>query len=162
MRQLLILTSVFLLSACMNTQPPQPQTRVHAVTYSPDALAMSARSMLNGEIRALNRHLENIYYTAEQPEAPVSIKVTALKREEDWKLGYQPVSWIVRGTANVLARADDAISYQTHLWVTVSNGVKSRDYYIEGGHFTKQEKAFYGKDFPALAEELQEAIDDDF
>ncbi len=103
--------------------------------------------MLNGEIRALNRHLENIYYTAEQPEAPVSIKVTALKREEDWKLGYQPVSWIVRGTANVLARADDAISYQTHLWVTVSNGVKSRDYYIEGGHFTKQEKAFTGKTF---------------
>ncbi len=162
MRLIFTLTFTLLLTACTNTQPPQLQTRVLSVTYSPDALEMSARSMLNGEIRALNRHLEDIYYTAEQPDAPVSIKVTALKRKEDWKLGYQPVSWIIRGTANVLARADDATSYQTHLWVTVSNGSKSRDYYIEGGHFTKREKAFYGKDFPALAEQLQEAIDEDF
>ncbi|WP_261842249.1 hypothetical protein [Aliamphritea ceti] len=162
MRLLLTLTVTFLLSACMDTKPPQLQTQVTAVTYTPDAIEMSARSMQSGEIRALNRHLENIYYTAQQPNAPVNIKVTALKRKEDWKRGYLPLGWVVRGTANILARADGATSMQTHLWVTVSNEHQSRDYYIEGGHFTKHKQAFYSNDFPALAEELQEEIDDDF
>ncbi len=162
MRLLILFSLTFLLSACMDTKPPQLQTQVQAVTYSPDAITMSARSMQSGEIRALNRHLENIYYTAQRPNAPINIKVTALKRKEDWKRGYMPLGWIVRGTANILARADGATSMQTHLWVTVSNASLSKDYYIEGHHFTKQKQAFYADDFPALVKELQAEIDDDF
>ena len=123
---------------------------------------MSAETIQIGELRELTKQLAAIRYSAENPDDPVLINVTALQRKESWKLGYLPISWVVRGTANILTRAGDGTSEQTHLWVTVSNSAHSEDYYIEGGHFTKQKGEYYARDFEALTEELQAEIDGDF